>query len=315
MQFFRKEVKGEKCVFMENETVIAGVLPAIGAKIVSIFYKPQNFEVLFQTPLPRYKHPPHGDSFADYDTSGADEMFPTIDPCRYPFEGYAGTPCPDHGDLWSVPWNVTLTDETIVCEVKTESIPCEFHREISLSENTLRFDYCVKNTGFYPLYGLWAFHGLVQCDEETVIELPDVRSVLVVHDSKTYGKAGTVIPFPVFSPIPGRKIRVDQVLPAAAKSTEKFYVNGKAPKGEASLLLNKRSLRYTLRFPYIKIPYVGVWIDQGGFKNEYNIALEPSNGFYDSLENVKMLNSLTPIAPGQSRQWWLEIELSSVGKG
>ncbi|OHD53534.1 MAG: hypothetical protein A2Y33_03945 [Spirochaetes bacterium GWF1_51_8] len=315
MQFFRKEVKGEKCVFMENDTVIMGILPSIGAKIVSIYYKPQDFEVLFQTPLAHYKRPAYGDCFADYDTSGADEMYPTIDPCRYPYESYYGTPCPDHGDIWSVPWDVQIAGDSIVCEVKTETIPYEFRREITLNDNILRFDYSVKNTGLNPLYGLWAYHGLVQCDEQTTIELPDVRGVLVVHDSKTYGKAGTVVPFPVYSPVPGRKIAVDQLLPSSAKSTEKFYINGKVPRGEASLILNKRALRYTLRFPVIKIPYLGVWINQGGFKNEYNIALEPSNGFYDSLENTKMLNSIAPIAPGQSRQWWLEIELSPTGKG
>jgi galactose mutarotase-like enzyme len=312
MQFFRKEVKGEKCVFMESDTLIIGVLPSFGAKIVSIFYKPQNFEVLFQNQSPLYKHPEYGAIFANFDVSGADDMFPTIDPCRYPYEGFFGTPCPDHGELWTLPWNVALTDNTIACEAKGEKFPYRFRREISLTEDSVRIDYLVENTGYYPLYGLWAYHGLVNCDEDTLIELPEVRGVYIAHDSKNYGPAGSVIPFPFYSPMPGRKINVGQVLPSTANTTEKFYVNGKVPRGEASLLLNHKKLRYTLRFPYVKIPYLGVWINQGGFKGGYNIALEPSNGFYDSLEFAKMMGSLTPIAPGQTRQWWLEIDLSEI---
>ncbi|MDF2572727.1 MAG: hypothetical protein K0R55_4331, partial [Sporomusa sp.] len=97
---YTETYKGLDAVALENETIKIVVLPQLGAKIASLLYKPQNFEVFFQPTEGIFRLSRHGEPFADYDTAGADEMYPTIDACIYTYDGYGGKSLPDHGDLW-----------------------------------------------------------------------------------------------------------------------------------------------------------------------------------------------------------------------
>ncbi|MDF2571834.1 MAG: hypothetical protein K0R55_3438, partial [Sporomusa sp.] len=163
-----------------------------------------------------------------------------------------------------------------------------------------------------PLYGIWAFHGLVACDERTQIILPKTESVINVHNSNYLGTAGTKHTFPMTTDTNGSNCYINQVKPKSANNTEKFYVDGRVKKGQAALTLNNRKLFYTLSFPREKVPYLGIWLNQGGFKGEYNCALEPATGYYDSVEVTHRLNTLESIAPGNILEWYLTIQLEAL---
>ncbi|MCX7950790.1 MAG: hypothetical protein N2594_02430 [Clostridiales bacterium] len=299
--------KGLEGLKVENEYISLILLPKLGAKIASIVYKPQNFEVLAQPTLNKYTLAEYGDSFEKYDTSGIDEMYPTIDECIYPYEGY-NAKMPDHGELWSIPWEIEVKEDEIIAKVKGVNFNYEFTRTLKLEENKIKLGYRVKNTGSYPLYGLWAFHGLVACDEESRIIL-HYDSIINVHKSSIYGEVGNIHSFPETCDVNGESIRVDRIGPKTLEKTEKFYVNGEVKKGEAALTLNKNNLLYKLVFPKDKIPYLGVWINEGGFKNEYNCALEPSNAFYDSVEIAKKYGKIKPLDVNEEQNWFLDIVL------
>lgn len=278
--------KGLDAIKAENEYISLVILPKLGAKIASIVYKKQNFEVLAQPTLNTYTLAKYGDSFEKYDTSGIDEMYPTIDECIEEYNG-CNIKMPDHGELWSIPWYVEVFEDEIICKVSGVNFKYEFTRSIKIDKNTIKLNYSLKNTGDYQLYGLWAFHGLVACDEESRIIL-DEESIINVHKSSVYGEVGKIHTFPETIDINGKRVRVDKISPKSIKKTEKFYVNGEVKKGEAALTLNKNRLLYRLEFPKDIIKYLGVWINEGGFKDEYNCALEPSSAFYDSVEIAKI---------------------------
>lgn len=302
--------KGLDGIKLENDYISLVLLPQLGAKIASLIYKPQNFEVLAQPALNKYIPAEYGDSFAKYDTSGIDDMYPTIDECMYPYEGY-NEKMPDHGELWSIPWMVEIYDDEIVCRVQGVRFKYEFERRIKLDKNIIRLNYKVKNVGNSPLYGLWAFHGLVACDEESRI-LIDEESIMNVHKSGFYGDVGNIHLFPETFDVEGKKVRVDRIGPKTLEKTEKFYVNGEVKKGEASLTLNRNKLLYKLLFPKDKIPYLGVWINEGGFKGEYNCALEPSNAFYDSVEIAKKYGKIKPLEIEEEQNWYIDIVLEEL---
>ncbi|CDF58801.1 hypothetical protein [Thermobrachium celere] len=302
--------KGLDGIKVENEYISLIILPKLGAKIASLIYKPQNFEVLAQPTLNRYTLAEYGDKFEKYDTSGIDEMYPTIDECVYPYDGY-DRKMPDHGELWSIPWKVEVINDEIVCSVSGVNFKYEFERRIKLDKNIIRLNYKVKNTGTCQLYGLWAFHGLVACDDESKILL-DAEKVMNVHKSSVYGDVGNIHLFPETYDVIGKKVRVDRIGPRTLEKTEKFYVYGEIKKGEAGLTLNKNKLLYKLLFPKDKIPYLGVWINEGGFKGEYNCALEPSNAFYDSVEIAKEYGKIKPLGVNEEETWYLDIVLEEL---
>lgn len=312
MNIYNEPYKGFNAYHLENESLKLIVLPDLGGKIASLLYKPQNFEVFFQPSDGTYKLPEYGGIFSQYDTSGADEMFPTIDTCIYPYAGYEVKQLPDHGELWSLPWLVTKTDDSLHMVREGRALPYLFSRVIMLDANTIHLKYKVKNTGNQSLFGLWAFHGLVACDEKTVLNIPNCENVITVHNSNILGKRETKHSFPLTLDQDGKEYSLNYIAPKHSRKTEKFYVEGRVKQGEATLTLNQGNLAYKLSFPLHTVPYLGIWINEGGFKNEYNCALEPSTGYYDSLEIAQQYDSVMPLAPGETMEWYLDIELAAL---
>lgn len=293
---------------LENDLIKLTVLPHLGGKIASIRYKPARFECLFQPMKNQYEIPSYGARFEDFDKSGLDDCFPSIDACLYPYPNFETAPIPDHGELWSIPWSVEESEDALICEADGHVLPYGFKREISLSGNRILLNYEVYNSSDFPIFGLYAFHGLLACDERSRIFLPDeVSEVVNVHDSELLGKSGSLHGFPISS----ANYAFDRISPPSAQKTEKFYANTKLKTGEASVSLNKDSLLFKLHFDPKILPFLGVWLCEGA-GGAYNLALEPSNGFYDSLEITKSNGLLEAVLPKKSLKWKIEIELSEI---
>lgn len=313
MRQYKGEHLNEAALFLENDTLKLAVLPGIGAKIASLQYKPQGFEVFFQPTKGRYDMPAYGDEFAAYDTSGADEMFPTIDVCND--IANPTTQWPDHGELWALPWQCMFDSKGLYSCVQGVMHNYIFERHISLNNNEVNISYRISNKDKRMLYGLWAFHGLVAVDEHTEILLPGVSQLQNVHPSASLGPVDALHTYPNSLDVAGKPIALDKIAPVSAANSEKYYVKGPLPKGRCSLLLNKKQLEYELLFNTRKLPYLGVWINEGGFKNEYNVALEPCNGYYDTAEMAAKNGSMAPLKPGQSITFNLNIILKPTGYG
>jgi galactose mutarotase-like enzyme len=304
MRQYKGEHLNQDALYLENDVLKLAVLPGLGAKIASLVYKPQNFEVFFQPVNGRYDLPAYGDEFSAYDTSGSDEMFPTIDICND--IANPTTQWPDHGEIWALPWHCMFDSKGLYGRVQGVMHNYIFERHITLNGNEVNLAYRITNKDNRLLYGLWAFHGLVAVDEQTEILLPGVNKVINVHDSALLGAVDTLH----FYPVNATGIELNKIAPASTKKSEKYYVNGLVQEGNCSLLLNKKQLEYQLLFNPKKLPYLGVWINEGGFKNEYNVALEPCNGFYDTAEMAAKNGTLTPLKPGQSITFNLNIVLT-----
>jgi len=313
MEVRNENYKGAEAFTLENEHLKVVVLKSFGAKVASIYYKKQNFEVLFQPSKDEYVVPTYGESFEKYDTSGWDEMYPTIDKCPYPYDTmHKGIEMPDHGELWSIPWKFIVEEGMLEAIVSSPKFDYAFVRYITLKEATIHVEYQVENIGKEPLYGIWAFHGLLACDEHSKLFLGNVDEVVNVHESDVLGKIGTVHNYPLTKCLKGDDYCLDKINPVSCKKAEKFYVNGELTKGEAGITLNKGNLLLTMNFPEKKIPYLGVWINEGGFKDEYNCAIEPSNGFYDTVGIAKKYNKVRAIMPEDIEKWFVDINLKEV---
>jgi hypothetical protein len=300
----------ENAYYMENDLIKLCILPEIGAKIASIYYKPEDFEVLFQPSKNEYIVPSYDKDFALFDTSGADEMFPTIDPCNYPFN--PNIILPDHGELWSIEWETTKYNHKLISKVNGIKLNYTFRRIIELYDNTIRLNYEVKNNEKTPIYGLWAFHGLLNGDEDSKIILEKTNKVINVHNSVVLGNKGNIHNFPVTTDINGVKYDLSKIHSGSLAKSEKFYVYDRVNKGKASISLCHNKLLYNIKFPKEKVPYLGIWINEWGFKSEFNCALEPSTGFYDSLKIAYDIGKIEELRIDNKLNWFIEIELETL---
>lgn len=279
---------------MESKHLQMKVLPQLGFKMASLVYKPKNKEFLSQPTKGKYHIPEYGDDFEKYDTSGLDEMLPTIDKDQYPVGELKGQVLPDHGDVWSLPWDIDILDKQIIGKVKLKSLPLEFTKSISFNnENTIKMDYKVKNLSHDDIHYLWALHGLNVFDDYTeFIFQEDMDFPINVHSNEDLDK-----------------LDLKYLKNYKDKRSYKYYFWGELKKGEVGLDYKKDRLQYLIKYDTKIHPYLGVWITKGGFKGEYNCALEPSNGFYDSV-SLAYENNRVPLLKGKEEdEWTILIEI------
>ncbi|WP_308635309.1 aldose epimerase family protein [Paenibacillus silvisoli] len=288
------------------------VVPELGAKIVSILYKPTGKEWLANSYPRQLQKVEYGSAFDQADLSGWDECFPSILACRYPVSGsFYGNNVPDHGELWSLPWNAHITTNSIDCSVEGRALPYTFSRRMSfLDERTLRFHYSVENTSTEELAVLWCAHPLFQATEHTEMIFPEGVSEVLCVDGGSRLHTGQVYPWPEGDG--SLRYPINRIGPASAMDSRKFYVDGNLEHGRAGIMERDTGECLELLWLPEQLPYFGAWINEGAVMEEPVCALEPCNGFFDDLTTAYENNQLLRIGPGRTAEWQLDVRLSRI---
>lgn len=274
---------------IENENLRLIALPEHGFKIASIYHKKKDFEYLFQPSKKRYDLASHGADFSKYDTSGLDDCIPSIDPCKYMD---TDIDLVDHGDLWSIPWKVINTNGKIKGEVRLPSLPLLFVREISLEGKSIVLDYKVINDTDEDIYYLWTLHGLNYFNDFSRLEFSkDMVNYINVQNDESWD------------------FDLKDLSAYPKDHTFKYYFTDEIEDGWALIDYRDKKTKYKVNFNPKDNPYMGVWITTGGFKNESNVALEPCNGFYDSLEKALDNKKVKSVKARSEDSWQIRIDI------
>lgn len=299
--------KGLHALRLENEYLALTFLPDYACKMASLFKKDTGREFLFQSARDVLTPPPYGAAFSDYDSSGFDEVLPSIDACPYPCGTYLGTPVPDHGEVWALPWEHTVHADGngLTARVQSPKLSYRFTRELILSGHDIRLHYTLENLSDEPFEFIWTPHCLLNCSPHTVLVLPDnlTEIITVEHSTRTLGPWGTRHPYPRTQTPQGKPVDMSQTRPASDKSCEKFYFTQKNTQGWCAVKHTDNGDTLTYRYDADKVPYLGVWKTQGGYRGDYNIALEPCTGVYDDLYVAHKIRRAAVCAPKDKYEW------------
>lgn len=277
---------------MENDELKVIILPNLGFKIASIYHKNKNFEFLFQPTKEKYEDAIYGDDFSKYDTSGIDDCIPSIDVCNYPD---TDKKLVDHGDVWSLKWDLSPIENGYAGNVNLPSIPLNFERKITLNGSKLRLDYTLKNDTNEEYMYLWAFHGLLNYTQNSNLEFDEnLKNYINVQNDEIWD------------------FDIKQIKNFKENHTFKYYFLDEIKNGFAKLNHLDEKLSLNIKFDPKQNPYIAVWLTTGGFKGEKNIAIEPCNGFYDSLEKAYKNNKYKSIKPKTSQNWFIELEIGEI---
>ncbi|KRF44169.1 DUF5107 domain-containing protein [Paenibacillus sp. Soil787] len=290
--------KGCNSIILENEWVKVEVVPSLGGKIVSILYKPSGKEWMLDSGERQLEQPMYGSTFTDWDMSGWDECFPTIIACPSGVDNEISLP--DHGELWALPWEYVIEKNEVVCTVKSPKLPYRFTRRISFVNNDrIRLGYSAENNGEKPIPFLWVPHPQFAITESTRILLPDSIQQVLCVDGGAKLKIGESYLW----------YDISLVSPEVTGDARKLYYDGKVPLGWSGLYEELSRNYLIMSVPPDKVPYIGVWIDEGLYNDRVTCALEPSIGYYDSLETA-MGNQTAQIIPARnSFEWYLELTI------
>ena len=302
--------KGLDALKIENDILCVTISPELGGKIASVVHKDKNFEFYFQHKKEVFLKPELNSNFAEFDASGFDDCFPTVDACSVRLNGKV-IQYPDHGEIWSKVMSYEISDDTLILRCSSAILPYTYEKQVSLSGDTLSLNYKIINNGDESFPCIWTMHGLLNCEEDMEIYLPrGTESVLSVQDSKVFGESGALLSYPDAVTPDGALYHLNRVKPVTAGKTEKFYVNGEITAGQCGVYYPSEDLHCRIFFGTDKLPYLGLWITEGGFRGDYNLALEPSTGFYDSIDIAERNGKGGRLNPGDELNFCIQIKYS-----
>jgi galactose mutarotase-like enzyme len=320
--------KGETALIMENHALKVVVLPHRGAKVASIYFKELGRELLWQFPGDVYPPVPPldqaiaslmpGPVFGPADSSGFDDMFPTVNAENYPFVPWAGRPLSDHGEVWSMNWEAIQPDgEFPTFAVQGRNFPYRLQKTLCLAGAALRVQYRVENLGDSPFPCLWAAHPLFATRPGMRISLPmsnrdSCSHIIVANPSEELGPQGARHNYPDIVPLHGGPMIDLSKIQMNTGHARKFYFAKPLALGEVSLddppSGDGSGFRVSIRFPADKVPYLGIWVNEGGWAGQNNIGIEPATAGMDSPGEARRFGMEWVLMPGGVKKWWLEIE-------
>lgn len=254
----RKE-QGFEVYVLGNELIELAVVPELGARMISLKNLRTGREWMWHPPGgPQLFRNRRGDDFSRGPLVGMDECLPTIAPCSW-----QGRALPDHGEVWSVPWDV---DEAaweageLRTTVRLAISPLEFERVIELRGNEVRLSYRLSNLGGDEELYLWAMHPLLRFAAGDQLQLPASTRAQLNGDEWIEA--------------------LDSVQPAGRC----VKVFARPVQVGCAGVYNRVNGDY-LEFVWDpkENDTLGLWLTRGGWHGHHHLALEPTNAAHDAL--------------------------------
>jgi hypothetical protein len=303
-------------VILDNGRIRATVLPELGGKMSSLIRAATGREFLRQPASRPLKPALYGAAFENCDASGFDECFPTIAACEYPGGSFNGLALPDHGELWSSRWQFEVHGEELWLATAGRRLPYIFRKRIRLEDEAFTLQYELESVTDALFYYLWSAHPLLKVDPGCRIVLPeDVTDVLVESSrSQRLGESGGTRRWPRTRLADGSETDLSIVGDPSRQTADKLFTP-RLSNGVCALYYPESSESISFHFNCVIIPYVGVWICEGGWPNpedgHYTAALEPCTSQADSLAGAIGRSDCARILPGAKKSWELRVQLQT----
>ena len=297
-EIFRSEKDGFPLVGLRSEVVEISIVPALGARVFSLFNRHTRREWMWSASEKRKLFPnAFGDAFEQGTLTGADECIPTILPCRW-----KGRDLPDHGEVWSRSWQLDEKDlaaEKLTTSVTLPLTPFLLTRTISLNNADLRFDYQLESKAPESEPFLWSWHPLLCFEDGDYFELPSPTEDLKVEIAlNPTGARGETWP-------------VERLRQMAGSQDGFLKAFVPAGNGKAALVHGKTKERLELSWNPDQLPWLGIWITRGGWNGYHHAALEPTHGAPDALDvAVEQWRAHATLACGETTHWHMNIHLT-----
>jgi hypothetical protein len=312
--------KDASAVILENDSLRVTITPDFGARTASIIYKPQNRELLWQNPDPTHARAGYGTEYEEGEFAGFDEMFPTISRCYYEDGPWAGTEMPDHGEVWTLPWEYSIAGdgESVTFSVFGVRFPYRFSKTVSLAGPegaVLHGAYSAENLSPYPFDCIWAAHPLFNTHPGMRFIVPEGMDRIVnAVPGKTLGAYGRELDFPRAERGAGKgggeMYDLSLVPEKNGEGYQKYYFTGKVTEGWCLLYSPEWELSIALSYPKETVSCLGMWLNEGGYAGQYNIAPEPATGGMDRVDFAKMWGTGSVLPENGRLSWYLDITVT-----
>jgi hypothetical protein len=311
MELSISTVDGLEGLVLEDEWYRMLVLPQVGGKMASVVCRETGREIMYRHPDRPFRPPVYGGAFGDYDISGFDDAFPTLAEGVYPEYPWKGVMLPDHGEVWTIPWQWEFSDGELHLWTYGVRLPYRLDRWISALDGAIVLRYCATNLSAFEIRCMYAAHCLLAVTPRMRVLLPpDIR---VRIDWSKHARLGTVLtehPWPVTRDTHGDEVDLSVMASDEAGFADKYFTT-KVREGYCALHDPTAGDFVGFKFSPRELPYVGVWINQGGWPLDetpvLHAALEPCTGCPDRLDIAIQRGEADAIPALGERQWTLRL--------
>lgn len=292
---------------VDTGEIRAKFLPDNGTRLISLIDSTGR-EWMASESGEQYKPVGPGDSYVEADVCGMDDMFPTIDPEIAPVPGgvRAGVEYDDHGEVCRHGFDWKIEDGKAIMSFVSTRLAYRYDKVCYAGKDgEVVIDYHIENLSDDPFPFLWAGHCMLAWAEGGKVELPyeDGAAVEIAFDENgEYGTRGTQLPS-----------NADMLTSRAFSpegNTYKFYYLDPTPKGEISYRVGER--KFVMEYDKEKIPYVGVWMNNGKFKGLPCATPEPCTVAFDMVSEGAKRNMHSVIAPRGSFDFTVKLSVRPV---
>ena len=291
--------KNRPALRVTTATLSALFLPEDGGKLVSVTSNTDGFEFLCQNPAPDYARLAYDGSYVDSECSSWDDMFPTIDPYTPAKGDYAGITYPDHGEVCRLPMTVTAEGDSLTLACTSQLFPITFEKRITPeSDGALALTYTVENRGHEDFPYIWAAHCMMKGTDDLEVYTPYSAHAPVAY---TFGPAGRET-FP--------RDRLMGYNPGKG-AAYKYYFTEPTSGGFVGAKYTASGHRFEMDYRENPdaIPYIGIWINNGSFKNYYNIALECATAPFDAPDKALAKGYCSVLDAGETLRFTLRVRV------
>ena len=291
--------KDRPMLVLKTPMLTAGFLHQDGGKLATLKDTADGTEFLHQTEGDKYLTLEYDGDYVSSECSGFDDMFPTIDPYTPESGVLEGKTYPDHGEICRVSMENAIKRNGVTFTYRSDAFKYRYQKSIfPLRDGSIEIVYRITNDSPEPLSCLWAGHCMLRGVDGARIftsysdETPRVQMFgpddVEPNDLSTDRLTG-------YQPGEGY--------------TYKFYYLEKMPAGKFGVRYPDGKVLTFSTDPQ-KIPYLGVWLNNGTFKDIYNMALEPCTAPYDAPDRAEAHGFPTKIAPNASVEFSIRLSLS-----
>lgn len=299
----------EEQLILENSNLKIVIYPYLGGKITSFYLKDKKFELAAKSNLAheeakrQMEIEGRKDNFAPY-AYGMDDAFPNVNQEMIDWKGR--TFCyPDHGEIWSADFEICeQSSEYVRIKWRSPAFGYSYEKSMMLNEHTLKIEYYIVNEGKEELPCIWTWHGLINYEQDMEIVLPkNVTHYRNVLDGCVLGAEGQIYP------VKNEVYDFTKMPNSAVCNMIKYYNEEDVTEGHCGIYYPTQNVSHYLDYDAKVFPYLGIWITAGGFQGDYNVALEPTNGYYDRISKARENQKLPVLQQGEKLNFSLKLTL------
>lgn len=274
-------------ISLASSQLQAVIYPALGGRVQNLVDLVTGREWFWTNPELPLSPSVVGADYDDHWQGGFEELFPNDAGTTL-----GGVELPDHGELWSSPWDVLRSDDSsatlsVVGPVTGVSVTKSF----TLDGPCLHVDYELHNPTGDDLPHLFKLHPAIAVTGDCAIELPggSVEPVDPSFSRILPGEGRWSWPGP-----PGGD--VSRCHPPSSGLREFVYVHG-LQEGWCAVTDQRLGRRLRLSYPLDDLPYCWLFLTYGGWRGHQVAVLEPCTNYPKDLHEA-IQRGTTGLLPG-----------------